>query len=142
MITMLDADGEPVGFTATSMTSLGATPPLLSFNVARGASSWPALCGRGFVAVHTLSAANVELAQRMSGPKEHRFTADDWNRGPHNLPIFAEASAVIIGKIRELHDVEQNAVVIVDVLEGLFGAEQGGLVYHQRSYFGLGSNLS
>jgi flavin reductase (DIM6/NTAB) family NADH-FMN oxidoreductase RutF len=138
IITMLDAEGNPVGFTATSVASMGATPPLLTFNVARGASSWSALCGRGFVAVHTLSAANVTLAKRMAGPKELRFDADDWTRGPHNLPIFGDASAVIIGKIRDLHDVESNAVVVVDVLEGLVGAEQGGLVYHQRNYFDLG----
>ena len=135
---MLDTDSNPVGFTATSVTSLGATPPLLSFNVARGSSSWPALCARGYVAVHTLGPKNVSLAQRMAGPKEERFSPDEWSTGPHGLPIFEGVSSVIIGKIRELHDVESNAVVIVDVIEGLIGAEQGGLVYHQRNYFDLG----
>ena len=142
VITMLDADKNPVGFTATSVTSLGATPPLLTFNVARGASSWPALCQRGYVAVHTLGSEDVELARKLAGPKEQRFVDDDWETGPYGLPIFKDASAVLVGKIRDLHDVEANAVVIVDVLEGLVGAEKGGLLYHQRNFVGLGEILS
>ena len=142
IITMLDEAKNPVGFTATSVTSLGATPPLLTFNVARGASSWPAICLRGYVAVHTLGTEDVDLARKLAGPKEDRFTADDWSTGPHGLPIFADASAVLIGKIRELHDVEANAVVVVDVLEGLVGLEKGGLLYHQRNFVGLGEILS
>ncbi len=142
IITMLDSEKRPVGFTATSVTSLGATPPLLTFNVARGASSWAALCQRGYVAVHTLGAEDVELARKLAGPKEHRFEAEDWKTGPHGLPVFSAASTVLIGKIRELHDVESNAVVIVDVIEGLVGAEKGGLLYHQRNFVGVGDILS
>lgn len=142
IVTMLDANNEPVGFTATSVTSLGATPPLLTFNVASGASSWSALCQKGFVAVHTLGAEDVDLARKLAGPKEFRFLDNDWHRGPHGLPVFDQASAVAIGKIRELHSVEQNAVVIVDVLEGLIGLEKGGLLYHQRSFVSVGDLLS
>ena len=43
VITTVDNKGEPIGFTATSMTSLGSNPALVTFNVARGSSSWPAL---------------------------------------------------------------------------------------------------
>ncbi len=35
--------GRPVGFTATSLNSVSADPPLLSFTIATGASSWPAV---------------------------------------------------------------------------------------------------
>lgn len=142
IITMLDADGSPVGFTATSVTSLGTNPPLLTFNVARGASSWPAICLKGHVAIHTLGEEDVELARKLAGPKELLFTADDWYSGPNNVPVFSNASAVLIGKIRDLHDVESNAVVVVDVLEGLIGAEKGGLLYHQRNFVSVGNILS
>jgi flavin reductase (DIM6/NTAB) family NADH-FMN oxidoreductase RutF len=142
IITMLDATGDPVGFTATSVTSLGTNPPLLTFNVARGASSWPAIMLKGHVAIHTLGEEDVELARKLAGPKEFRFTDDDWYSGPNDVPVFRDASAVLIGKIRELHDVEANAVVVVDVLEGLVGAEKGGLLYHQRNFVRVGDVLS
>lgn len=141
VITTTDAEGKPVGFTATSMTSLGATPPLLTFNVARGSSSWSALALQGFVGIHTLGEEDVDLAKKLAGPHEERFTGDDWEFGPEGVPVFRSASSVIIGKIRQCHEVEANAIVVVDVISGLVGAEQGGLLYHHRTFVGIGRNL-
>ena len=77
----------------------------------------------------------------MAGPAAERFVVDDWQRGPHNLPIFNDTTAVLIGKIREIHNVEANAVVIVDVEESLLGLEQRGLIYHERGYALPGDRL-
>lgn len=134
VITMIDADGKPVGFTATSMTSLGATPPLASFNVASGSSSWAALCTAKHVAIHTLAIDSIELAKKMAGPHEERFLDSDWLSGKHQLPIFQAATGVLIAKVREIHSVESNAVVIVEIEEGLIGTEREPLIYHQRGY--------
>lgn len=131
---MLDADGKPVGFTATSMTSLGANPPLASFNVASGSSTWPALCKATWVAIHTLGETNQGLAEKMAADHTKRFLDSDWTIGPKGLPIFPAATSVLIAGIREIHAVENNAVVIVDVVEGLLGVEQRPLIYFQRGY--------
>ena len=141
IITTLNDQGEPVGFTATSVTSLGANPPLLTFNVARGASSWPAIARKSHVAVHVLREENVDLAKKLAGPHELRFENDDWEFGPEGLPIFKDVAAVAICKTRQIVDVESNAVVIADVLSSLICAEQGGLLYHHRNFVGLGANL-
>lgn len=142
VITLLDSDGKPVGFTATSMTSLGANPPLASFNVARGSSTWPSLQAGKPVAIHTLGERNLELAQRMAADHTLRFAKDDWQTGPFDLPIFTNATSVLIGKIRDIHDVENNAVIIVDVLEGLVGEEAPALLYFQRHYMTPGKLLN
>ena len=135
VITLLDSEGKPAGFTATSVTSLGATPPLASFNVASGSSTWPSLCSATWVAIHTLGEDNKALAQKMATDHTKRFLDDDWTIGPKGLPIFPAASSVLIAGIREVHAVENNAVVIVDVVEGLAsGIEQRPLLYFQRDY--------
>jgi flavin reductase (DIM6/NTAB) family NADH-FMN oxidoreductase RutF len=134
VITLLDEAGNPVGFTATSVTSLGATPPLASFNVASGSSTWPSLCKATWVAIHTLGETNQPLATKMATDHTKRFADDDWTFGPKGLPIFPEATSVLIAGIREIHAVENNAVVIVDVVEGLSGIEQRPLLYFQRNY--------
>ncbi|MFM6978004.1 MAG: flavin reductase family protein [Micrococcales bacterium] len=141
VITMSDSAGNPVGFTATSMTSLGANPPLASFNVASGASSWSAMNTATHVAIHTLGVENIDLAKKMAAAHEQRFVDSDWNRGPHNLPIFDGVSAVLIAKVREIHSVESNAVVIVEIQEGLIGDEADALLYHQRAYKATGITL-
>ncbi len=134
IITLLGSNGEPVGFTATSITSLGATPPLASFNVASGASTWAHLCQAKHVAIHTLGDQNVSLAQKLAADHTKRFIDDDWKSGPKGLPIFEQATGVLICRVREIHSVESNAVVIVEIEEGLVGTEANPLVYHQRTY--------
>jgi flavin reductase (DIM6/NTAB) family NADH-FMN oxidoreductase RutF len=141
VITMVDKDGKPAGLTATSMTSLGATPPLASFNVASGSSSWPVLCGAEYVAIHTLGEANIALAKKMSSDHTLRFLDDDWASGPHGVPIFKAATSVLIAKIRQIIPIENNAVVVVDIAEGLVGKEQAGLLYYKRNYVAAGAPI-
>lgn len=141
VITTLDSEGNPVGFTATSMTSLGSNPPLATFNVARGASSWPAISNAGFVAIHTLGARNLELAKRMAADHTLRFVPEDWSAGPQGVPILHAATSVLIAKVREIHFVESNAIVVVDVSEALLGEPDDSLLYSQRAYYIPGSKL-
>lgn len=134
IITLTDQAGKPAGFTATSMTSLGTNPPLASFNVASGSSTWPILCEAKWVAIHTLGAANQDLAVKLAADHTKRFVHDDWTFGPNGLPIFNDVTSVAIASIREIHSVEKNAVVIVDIIQGLSGVEQRPLIYFKRDY--------
>lgn len=142
VITLVDENGKPAGFTATSMTSLGANPPLASFNVASGSSSWPVLCKSKYAAIHTLGEKNLGLAQKMAADHTLRFADDDWKFGPKGLPIFTDATSVLIVEIREIHNVESNAVVIVNILEGMVGEPAPALLYYQRHYLTPGKLLN
>lgn len=134
VITALDAQGLPVGFTATSVTSLGTNPPLVSFNVARGSSTWPTISQTKYVALHTLGVQNRELAIKMSQDHTKRFVETEWTTGTFGLPILAGVSSVLILEMREVVNVELNAVVVADVLDGFVGVEQRPLLYFQRGY--------
>lgn len=142
VITLADEDENPMGFTATSVTSLGSNPPLASFNVASGSSTYPLLKPGRLVAIHSLGAENLDLAQRMAGPKENRFSTEDWDIA-EGVPVFDCASAVLIAKIRQVISVELNAVVVVDVLQGtLLKDSESPLVYYRRGYQTLGKRLA
>jgi flavin reductase (DIM6/NTAB) family NADH-FMN oxidoreductase RutF len=134
ILTFASPEGTPVGFTATSVTSLGATPPLVSFNVARGSSSWPSLSKAEYVAMHTLGIDNLELANRMAADHTKRFESSDWSIDSRGIPLLDGVTSVLILKIRQFVEVESNAVVVCDVVEGFAGTEQSPLLYHQRSY--------
>ena len=143
VITLNDAKGGPVGFTATSVTSLGSDPALATFNVSRGASSWPALSSAQYVAISMLNSDSLELAKKMSQDHTKRFLDDDWFVEPDTkLPIFNRVNAVLICKIRERHEVEQNAVIVVEILSGLLAEELPSLLYHHRGYVVPGDRLS
>ncbi|NDC48045.1 MAG: flavin reductase [Micrococcales bacterium] len=135
LITLNDQAGKPVGFTATSVTSLGSNPALVTFNVARGASSWTALKDAEYVAISMLNENSVALAKKMAADHTKRFLDDDWFKEPtHKLPVFNAVNAVLICRVREYHEVEANAVFVVDVEKGLMPEEFASLLYHQRGY--------
>lgn len=142
VITTAAADGSPVGFTATSMTSLGATPPLATFNVARGSSSWLAISEAKHVAIHTLGKRSLELAKRFAADHTLRFVPADWHFGDHGLPILDDATAVMVARVRDIHYVENNAIVVVEILGGLLGEADDSLLYSQRGYHSPGEALA
>ena len=139
-VTSLAPDGSPVGFTATSLASLAAKPPMATFNMAQVSSAWPAMTVGNHVAIHTLGPRTRHLAQLMAADNAMRFTGDHWTAGPHGVPILGDVTSWMIGRIIEVHPVHGNAVVIVQIEEGGLGSEDEALLYHERTYmrpFGL-----
>jgi flavin reductase (DIM6/NTAB) family NADH-FMN oxidoreductase RutF len=135
IITTKSESGEPVGFTATSMTSLGSNPALVTFNVSRSSSSWSALSKATHLALHMLGSQNLELARKMAEDASKRFADSDWEFSEFGLPVFGQATAVLFVKVREFHEIDQNAVFITEVVSGKLGSQDKALLYNQRSYF-------
>lgn len=78
----------PVGFTATSLTSVSAEPPMLSFGVGTGASSWPAISETEHVGVHILGEHQQDLAATFARSGADRFgPATAWREGPEGVPF-------------------------------------------------------
>src|SRR5256885_15201064 len=68
-------DAGPVGFTATSLTSVSAEPPLLSFGIGLGASCWPAMATTDHIGVHILGDHQQDLAATFAKSGADRFGA-------------------------------------------------------------------
>ncbi|TPW73842.1 flavin reductase family protein [Schumannella sp. 10F1B-5-1] len=135
VVTTLDAEGVPRGFTATSLASLAAVPPLATFNMARTASTWPAVESAEHVIVHLLGARNRAVAGVMSGPQEKRFEGDHWAPGPLGLPLLNDVPAWMLARVVDRHPVAGGAVVVVQIEDGGLGGPDDAIVYHERQYF-------
>jgi flavin reductase (DIM6/NTAB) family NADH-FMN oxidoreductase RutF len=133
-VTALDANGKPVGFTATSLASLAAVPPLATFNMAQVASAWPAMTVGNHVAIHTLGPRTRHLAQKLAADNAARFDGDHWKPGPYGVPILQGVTSWILGRIIEVHPVHNNAVIVVQIETGALGPEDEALIYHERAY--------
>jgi flavin reductase (DIM6/NTAB) family NADH-FMN oxidoreductase RutF len=142
VVTARTPDGVPVGFTATSLASLAAVPPLATFNMARVSSAWPAIEGTSHVLVHLLGARNKALADTLSGPHDDRFAGDHWSPGPHDLPLLRDVPAWMLGRIVERVQVADNAVVVVQIEDGGLGADDEALLYHERTYLSPGAPVA
>jgi len=133
-VTSVAPDGSPVGFTATSLASLAAEPPLATFNMAQSASAWPAMTVGNHVAIHTLGPRTRHLAQMMAADNAVRFAGEHWSRGPHGVPILGDVTSWMLGRILEVHPVHNNAVIIVRIEDGALGEIDDALLYHERTY--------
>lgn len=141
IVTALDPDGQPVGFTATSLASLAAVPPLATFNMARSASSWRAVEQTEHVLVHILGARNRAAAHTMSLDAQLRFRGEHWAPGPLGIPQIRDVPAWMLARVVERHPVEGSAVVVVQIEDGDFGEPDEPLLYHQREYRRLGATV-
>lgn len=134
--------GVPIGFTASSVTSLGSNPPLVSLNISQGSSSYEHMCPGKLVAIHTLDSSTLWLAERMAADKEQRYSEKDYVVGPENAPIFTQVPAVLLARVRSRTEIEANAVIILDALSSeSFREATEPLVYFQRGYHTLGDRL-
>jgi flavin reductase (DIM6/NTAB) family NADH-FMN oxidoreductase RutF len=133
-VTSLAPDGTPVGFTATSVASLAAVPPLVTFNMARIASAWPAMTVGNRLAIHTLGPRSRHLAEKLAADNAVRFVGDHWAPGPHGVPILSGVTAWMVGRIIEVHPVHNNAVIVVQIEDGALGEPDDALLYHERTY--------
>ena len=124
----------PTGFTATSVTSLSADPPLLTFNVALTASAWPAVERTGHVAVHLLTDRQSDLATVFATSGIDRLAvAGRWHQGPHGLPLLPDVRSRLVARSERRVVVAGQAVVVAEVLDALTFAG-APLLYHDRSY--------
>jgi flavin reductase (DIM6/NTAB) family NADH-FMN oxidoreductase RutF len=139
IITAAGREG-PVGFTATSLASVSVEPPLLSFNVSRTASSWPALAVAGHLAVHILRHDQAGLAALFSTPGADRFGPDTpWTAGPWGLPVLSGCAGVLVAATEQRVSAGDHAVVIARVLHGTCSPEAPEpLIRHDGRYLSSG----
>jgi flavin reductase (DIM6/NTAB) family NADH-FMN oxidoreductase RutF len=134
IVTLNQPDGSPTGFTATSVASLSADPPLVSLNMSTTSSSWPAVVSSEHLLIHILGEANLGLAKKFADMKEARFLGVNVAEGPEGLPLLPGVSAYLVGKIIDRHEHARAATVVVEVVGGGLGEGGRGLGYQGRQY--------
>jgi flavin reductase (DIM6/NTAB) family NADH-FMN oxidoreductase RutF len=138
VITMM-ADTGPVGFTATSLTSLSLDPPLVCFNITHTSSSIAALRRADTVLVHILDEHQCETARRFSRSAEHRFAeAGSWSLLSTGEPLLAGTLTWMRLSVQQLIPAGDSTLVIGGVLHVQCDSHDGStpppLIYHDGTF--------
>jgi len=98
---VVTAQGDhPVGFTATSLTSVSLDPPLLSFGIATSASSWPVIERAEHFAAHLLGHGQEPIAALFARHGADRFgPATTWHPGPFGVPLLSGVLAWAVCRV-------------------------------------------
>ncbi|MET9881763.1 flavin reductase family protein [Streptomyces sp. NPDC006430] len=130
--------GRPVGFTATSLNSVSADPPLLSFTIATGSSSWPVIRDSEHLGVHILGEHQKELAGLFARRGADRFgPATGWAEGPHDVPLLDGVLAWLVCRVVARVPAGEHRVIIAEVVVGDPVGEGRPLLYHQGRFNAL-----
>ncbi|MBQ1095941.1 flavin reductase family protein [Streptomyces sp. b94] len=131
-------DAGPVGFTATSLTSVSAEPPLLSFGIGTGSSSWPAVSEAEYVGVHLLGDHQEDLAATFARSGADRFAAPTaWREGPEGVPVLDGVLTWLVCRVAGRVPAGDHRIVLAEVLLGDPTGAGSPLLYHRGRYNGL-----
>jgi len=129
----------PVGFTATSVISVSAAPPVLAFSLAAASSSRPAVEHAGSVVVNFLAEQQEGLATRFATSGIDRFAEQDWHRLPTGEPVLLGTAAWVRGEIEQRIPVGDSTLVTVRVVLSRRDGAGRPLLYQDRAYHRLGA---
>lgn len=130
-----DAGRGAAGVTVTSLASLSAEPPLLSFSISAAASTWPHLRDSRTAVVHLLGAGHTDLARTFATSGIDRFGAPTrWRRLPTGEPVLDGAAAWLRIAIEHRHPAGGSHLVIGRVEEVGLADDCAPLLYHDGSY--------
>ncbi|GGT15276.1 MULTISPECIES: flavin reductase family protein [Streptomyces] len=130
--------GRPVGFTATSLNSVSADPPLLSFTIGTGSSSWPGVRDSEHLGVHILGEHQQQLAGLFARSGADRFgPGTGWSPGPHGVPLLDGVLAWLVCRVVARVPAGAHRVVIAEAVCGDPRGEGRPLLYHQGCFNAL-----
>jgi flavin reductase (DIM6/NTAB) family NADH-FMN oxidoreductase RutF len=118
VIITMASDAGPVGFTATSFTSLSLDPPLVCFNITHTSSSIAALSNARSIAVHLLGEDQIGLARRFSRSAEDRFAdAALWTALDTGEPLLRGTTTWLRADVQQLIPAGDSTVAIAAVTQ-------------------------
>lgn len=138
IVTARGPEGEPVGFTANSFTSVSLDPPLLLVCLAHTAASYDIFCRAGSFAVNVLEVGQEDTARRFASRGADKFGPTPWKPGHQGAPLIDGSLARFDCAMHQRvaagdHDILMGRVMGFSLHAG------DALVYHFGSFKALSS---
>lgn len=132
------SEGEPVGMTCQSFSSVSLTPPLVLFCPAKTSRAWPLIRKSGKFAVNLLAHGQDDISNTMATKGIDKFAEVDWRPSTvTGSPLIAGTLAHIDCSIHAVHEAGDHYIVVglVEQLEP--GEADEPLLFSQGKYGAL-----
>ncbi|RQM53607.1 MULTISPECIES: flavin reductase [Burkholderia] len=134
IVTTARDDGQPLGFTANSFSSVSLDPALLLVSIAKTSSNFQAFSTTGHFAINILAEGQKDLSNTFARPSEDRFAKVDWQLSAHRNPLIDDVSAWFDCTTHAVIDAGDHALLVGKV-EAFHSAGYAGLGYYRGGYF-------
>ncbi len=130
-----------VGLTATSVSSLSASPPQLLVCVGQTTQAHQAITDNGFFSVNFLSEPQHELAEVFAGRRgvsgSDRFKHATWTELSTGAPVLQDAIANLDCELQESHHFTTHSIFVGRVIAGRHDDSTTPLLYFRGQYRNL-----
>jgi flavin reductase (DIM6/NTAB) family NADH-FMN oxidoreductase RutF/DNA-binding IclR family transcriptional regulator len=134
VITAVDGDGDPVGMTVGTFTSVSLDPPLVAFLPMKHSRAFAKIVEAGRFAVNVLAGDQVELCRRFASRGEDKFDSVRWRPSPLGSPVLVDAPAWIDCRLESVFELGDHAMVVGAVSELDIERSVAPLMYFQGGY--------
>jgi flavin reductase ActVB len=141
IVTTLDGEGKPWGFTASSFSSVSLDPPLILVCPAKSAECHAVFSGAPLFAVSILRSSDEGLARRFATRGAPKFDGDEIVVGAHGLLLIRHAVATLLCRKYADYDGGDHSIIVGEVQSVNLGAANDAMVYYRRQYWRLAASL-
>lgn len=134
VVTTVGADGEPVGLTANSFTSVSLDPPLLLICIANSSGSAAALRNAEKFGVNVLQIGQQKVSNRFASKPEERFAVKDWALGETGVPVLSNSLVSFECDREALHEAGDHFILIGHVQRAQFEPHRDPLLFFRGKY--------
>ncbi|WOQ69378.1 flavin reductase family protein [Microbacterium limosum] len=129
-------EGEPVGFTCQSFSSVSIDPPLVMFSVMRTSTSYPRIAATGRFAVNVLAHDQHALSSRFARSGTDKWSGVLWRPSPGGNPLIDDTLLWVDCDLWAEHEAGDHLIVIgrVRELSPLAADGRGPLVFFRGAY--------
>ncbi|HEY2256805.1 MAG TPA: flavin reductase [Variovorax sp.] len=142
VITTHGADGQPVGLTCNSFSSVSLEPPLVLFSLRKASSLLGTFADADAFAINILSQRQDALSGRFASSRiVDKFEGVPWHAGPLGMPIVEDCLASFECSVFARHEAGDHVVFIGEVKHMRGGGSDHALVFYKGAYMMLAESL-
>lgn len=134
VVTAVSDEGEPVGLTANSFTSVSLDPPLLLVCISKLAATASVLENARHFAVNVLHIGQQPASRRFSNRDEDRFASTPWTPGLNGVPVLTSSLATFECSRDAVHDGGDHIILVGRVERAQFEPRRDPLLYFRGKY--------
>ena len=119
------SEGQPVGMTCQSFSSVSLDPPLIMFSPAKTSRAWPLIRRAGYFCVNILAADQADLSNGMATKGEEKFAGVGWTTATTGAPVIEGVLGYIDCTVQQVVEAGDHYIVVGLVKELSFGDKHG-----------------
>ena len=135
IVTARTPAGVLIGLTANSFNSVSLSPPLVLWSLSQAAGSMGALSTGSHYVINILAADQKELAERVAGKREDRWSGVSFSESACGAPLLTGAAATFECFNRSRYEEGDHVIFVGEVEHCSHRAGAAPLLFHGGKFY-------